>query len=78
METKDLKESIDTLEKTESKLVSLKWNLYRGIFYGLGFFIGGTILVAFLLYILSFFDTAPIVGEYVSKVLHFANVKVGN
>ena len=73
-ESSELKISVDKLIEIEKKNVSLAWSMYRGIFYGLGFFIGGTLLVAFILYVLSFFDTAPVVGDYVSHVLKFTSL----
>jgi len=68
-ETTELRDAIRKLEAAQSKSLSLSWNFYRGIVYGLGFFIGGTLLIGFIIYILSFFDTAPIIGEFVSKIL---------
>jgi hypothetical protein len=72
-ETTDLTEAINHLIEKQTKMVSLSWNFYRGILYGLGFFVGGTLLVGFILYLMSFFNTAPIIGEFVSKVLHVVN-----
>lgn len=68
-ETTDLREAIEKLEASQAKVVSLPWNFYRGIFYGVGFFVGGTLLVGLIIYILTFLDTAPIVGYYISKIL---------
>lgn len=72
-ETTELTKAIKELDKKQQKVVSLSWNFYRGIFYGLGFFVGGTLLVGGILYLMSLFDTAPIIGDYVSKVLHVIN-----
>jgi polyferredoxin len=72
-ETTELKESIVKLEKAQNKANSLSWNFYKGVIYGLGFFIGGTLLIGVIIYVLSFFDTAPIVGDYVSKILQFVS-----
>lgn len=69
---KDLKESLERLTYYENKLASLKWTFWRGIFYGFGFFVGSVVLAALFIYILSLFDTAPIIGEYVSKILNAA------
>ena len=73
IETSELKEAINKLEMVEKKAISLKWNFYRGIFYGFGFFVGGTLIVGAIIYILSFLNTAPIIGEYISKILTFVN-----
>lgn len=69
-ESTDLQQAIEKLEITQAKSVNLAWNFYRGIFYGVGFFIGGTLLVAIIIYVLTLFDTAPLVGDYVSKILN--------
>ncbi len=60
-----LKGSIDKLEQAVTKNASVWWTFYRGIISGLGFFIGGTILAVLLVYLLTFFNTAPIIGEYI-------------
>lgn len=67
----ELKKSLDKLEETQAKLASRKQSFLRGVYYGFGFFVGGTLIVALIIYLLSFFDTAPIVGEYISKILLF-------
>jgi len=68
-ETTELRDAMRKLETAQTKNLSLSWNFYRGIVYGFGFFIGGTLLIGVIIYVLSFFDTAPIIGEYVSKIL---------
>lgn len=45
-----------------------KMNFVRGIFLGLGTAIGGTLVVALLIWILSFFINAPVIGEFVEDV----------
>jgi hypothetical protein len=72
-ETSELREAIEKLNATQTKAMSMSWNFYRGVLYGFGFFIGGTVLIAVIVYILSFFNTAPVVGEYISKILHIIN-----
>ena len=49
----ELKFYIKRLAKYERKLSSLSWNFWRGVVYGLGFFIGSAILAAVLIYVLS-------------------------
>jgi uncharacterized phage infection (PIP) family protein YhgE len=73
-EITDLKKEIEILNKKQEKIISLAWTFYRGIFYGLGFFVGGTVIVGILIYVLSFFNTAPIIGEYISKILMVAGL----
>lgn len=43
-------------------------NLIRGIWFGFGSVVGGTIVVALLLWALSFFNEMPFVGNYVQAV----------
>ena len=41
-----------------------KMNFFRGIFFGLGSILGGTIVVALLVWMMSFFVNFPLVGDY--------------
>lgn len=41
-----------------------KVNFFRGIFFGLGTFLGGTLMVAFVVWLLSFFVQIPVIGDY--------------
>ena len=68
-ESNHLSGVITELVETEKKVVSLKWSLFRGVFYGFGVFLGSVILVAFLVWVLSQINTAPVIGDYVSKIL---------
>ena len=45
-------------------------NLARGVFFGFGSVVGGTLMVALLLWILSFFNQVPFVGHFVQSVQH--------
>jgi len=40
-----------------------KMNFIRGIFFGLGSVLGGTIVVAIIIWTLSFFVNFPVIGE---------------
>ena len=42
-------------------------NFFRGIFFGLGSAIGGTIVVALIVWILSFFVNIPGIGDKAQK-----------
>lgn len=42
----------------------------RGLLAGAGTVIGATVLIALLLWILSFFDTVPLIGPTVDNVRH--------
>lgn len=43
-------------------------NFFRGIFFGLGSVLGGTIVVALIVWIMSFFVNIPLVGPTVQQV----------
>lgn len=47
-----------------------KMNFFRGIFFGFGGVIGGTIVVALLLWALSLFNQLPFIGNIVEAVQH--------
>lgn len=72
-ETTDLKDAVDKLEAVQEKTVSLPWNFYRGVFYGVGFFVGGTLIVGVIIYVLSLFNTAPLIGDFITKILNVVN-----
>lgn len=40
-----------------------KMNFFRGIFFGLGSALGGTIVVALIIWVLSFFVNLPLISE---------------
>lgn len=44
-----------------------KMNFIRGIFFGLGSVLGATVVVAFVLWILSFFVDLPLIGGAVEQ-----------
>lgn len=44
-----------------------KMNFFRGIFFGLGSLLGGTIVVALIIWILSLFVNFPFVSDYVKN-----------
>lgn len=43
-------------------------NFFRGIFFGFGTAIGGTIMIAILIWVLSLFNQLPFVGDFVNTV----------
>lgn len=45
-----------------------KVNFWRGVFFGLGAALGGTLVVASIIYILSLFTQIPVVGDLVETV----------
>ena len=50
------------------------YNLLRGIAYGFGLFLGGTIVVALVVWILGFFEQVPMIQPLVDAVLKAINV----
>ncbi len=47
----------------------LWFGFLRGIVYGLGIFIGGTIVVALVIWVLSQFNQVPVIGPFVEKIV---------
>ncbi|MFA7253350.1 MAG: DUF5665 domain-containing protein [Patescibacteria group bacterium] len=62
--------SVDRLTYQLEKRNSPWWNLFLGIISGFGVFIGGVILVAVLIFILSKLNTVPVIGDYISKIVN--------
>ena len=44
-------------------------NFVRGIFFGLGSVLGGTLVLAFIVYILSWFIDLPLIGEWIRSLM---------
>jgi len=45
-----------------------KMNFVRGIVFGFGSVIGGTLMVALLLWILTFFNEVPFIGQFTHTI----------
>ena len=45
-----------------------KINFIRGLFFGLGSALGGTIIIALVIWCLSFFSELPVVGNFVDTI----------
>jgi hypothetical protein len=69
----ELVKHIKFLEKYERKLSSLWWNFWRGIVYGLGFFIGSALLAAVIIYIMSKISGWAYIGHYVHEIIQIVN-----
>ncbi|MEI7792515.1 MAG: hypothetical protein WCI57_03480 [Candidatus Berkelbacteria bacterium] len=52
-ELKELRVVLTKVQEYWRKQASLRWNFYRGILYGLGFFIGSAIIATGLIYLMS-------------------------
>lgn len=50
-------------------------NFVRGLFFGLGSVLGGTVVVALIVWILSFFVDFPGIGHGIENLLHLLNRK---
>lgn len=47
-----------------------KVNFFRGIFFGLGSVLGGTIVLALLVWIMSLFVNFPVIGNFFQETKH--------
>lgn len=46
-----------------------KLNLFRGLFFGLGTVLGGTLLVAVAIAILGQFEWVPFLGDFIQRII---------
>jgi len=57
-----------------SKTHRLLWyNFVRGLAYGLGIFLAGTVIVGLLISVLNLFDEAPVIGPFVQNIVDQIN-----
>lgn len=56
-----------------NKLRFFGFSFMRGVVYGLGIFIGGTIVVAIVIWLLTTFNDAPVIGPILDKLLQLIN-----
>lgn len=45
-------------------------NFVRGIFFGLGSVLGGTLVLAMVIWILTWFVDFPLIGQWIEKILN--------
>lgn len=64
-----LNDSLEKLTKATEKSASVRWAFFRGIFYGLGFFIGSAILAAGLIYIFSKIEGWGFIGNFIGEIM---------
>ena len=55
----------------------LWFSFLRGIVYGLGIFIGGTIIVALVFWFLGQFDEVLIIGPVIKQIVEIVNTTTG-
>jgi len=58
-----------------NKKQALTFTLYKGIASGLGVVIGGTIIIALLIWILGQFAQVPLIGPFVDSIKHTLDSK---
>ena len=56
-----------------NKMQFFGFTFLKGIMYGLGIFIGGTIVVALVIWLLTQFNNVPIIGPFLDKILEILN-----
>ncbi len=56
-----------------NKLRFFWFTFFKGVIYGLGIFIGGTIVVALVIWLLTQFNDAPVIGPFLDKLLYVLN-----
>jgi hypothetical protein len=57
------------------KKQALLWSFSKGLAGGLGAFLGGTIIVALVLWFLSFFNQVPLIDHIVRSINHSIQTK---
>lgn len=60
-----------------NKKQALLFSFYKGIAYGFGIIIGGSVVVGFLLWFLSKFGQVPLIGHFTNSVRQTINVSKG-
>ena len=55
---------------SEVKSKVLWFSFLRGLTYGLGIFIAGTLVVGILIWVLGLFDNVPLIGPFIEKIVN--------
>jgi len=58
-----------------NKKQALLFSFYKGLASGLGTFLGGTIVIGLLIWILSLFNQVPLAGHLINTLRHTVNSK---
>ena len=45
-------------------------NFVKGIAYGVGIFLAGTLVIAVVIWVLNLFDHVPLIGPFVEKIIN--------
>jgi len=48
----------------------LWYNFVKGIAYGVGIFLGGTIVIGLVIWVLNLFNGVPLVGPFVQNIIN--------
>jgi hypothetical protein len=63
-----LNDLFDDFHRSRYQVYSM--NFFRGVFFGFGTVIGGTVIVALMIWVLNqFVDWFPLIGEYLKLVI---------
>lgn len=73
MDDQELKKALVDMAKAQKKLSSLWLTFCRGVFYGLGFFIGSAILATVVIYILSKLEGWGTIGSFIQNIVDNAS-----
>ncbi len=64
----------DTYLANTSGAPKVLWfSFLRGLAYGLGIFLAGTLVIAIIIGILGLFDDVPLIGPFVEKIVNNLN-----
>lgn len=71
---RELHTALKSLETLQRKQASLRWNFWRGVFYGFGAFIGSVVLTAAVVYFLTHItiDGSTVVGRFINDLIQSA------
>ena len=63
-----LEEAYNDLYRNRKRIYQV--NFFRGIFFGAGSALGGTIVIALIVWLLSLFVNFPLIGEYFKDAMN--------
>ena len=74
LESKDRAAATSLMEELFSDMYEHRHRLYRlnfvrGVFYGFGTALGGTVLLAIVFWILSWFVDWPYIGQFIERIM---------
>jgi hypothetical protein len=61
------------LANSEIKAKVLWFTFLRGLFYGLGIFLAGTLVIGIIISILNVFNEVPIIGPFIENIINSLN-----